>query len=50
MPHAQPAAVQAGGMGGANNPYAVPARTGPGQEGWAVRNLLAFTINCELGG
>jgi beta-mannosidase len=35
MPHAQPAAVQAGGMGGANNPSAVPTRTGPGQEGWA---------------
>jgi hypothetical protein len=35
MPHAQSAAVQAGGMGGANNPSAVPAWTGPGQEGWA---------------
>ena len=35
MPHALPAAVQAGGMGGANDPSAVPARTGPSQEGWA---------------
>jgi hypothetical protein len=35
MPHALPAAVQVGGMGGGNNPSAVPARTGPGQEGWA---------------
>ena len=40
MPHAQPAAAQVGGMGGANNPSAVPAWTGPGQEGWAVSFLI----------
>ena len=27
--------MQASGMGGGNNPYAVPAYTGPGHEGWA---------------
>ena len=35
MPHAIPASVQIGGMGGGNDPSAVPSFTGPGQEGWA---------------
>jgi hypothetical protein len=35
MPHALPASVPPGGMGGGNNPSAVPSYTGAGQEGWA---------------
>ena len=35
MPRPLPATVQTAGMGGGNNPQAVPAYTGAGQEGWA---------------
>ena len=34
IPHAEAHTVQTGGMGGGNNPMAVPSWTGPGYEGW----------------